>query len=213
MEIFVNNLAYQVEDKEIRDLFAAYGEVRRASVVKDRETNRSRGFGFVDMPNPAEGQKAIAELNGKPLQGRNMMVSEARPREARPAPGGGSFQGGGFGGPRPPRPPYTPSSAQASGSGYGAPAPRPSYSSSPTPPPRRADAPPPGAITSPEELEEIANRRPRVKNFGPDRRKADNSKFEEKKKPVLKGVEKGRQGSRFNADDEDEDFTPPVRIR
>ena len=111
MEIFVNNLAYQVEDKDIRELFAPFGEVRRASVVKDRETNRSRGFGFVDMPNAAEGQRACAELNGKPLQGRNMMVSEARPRDARPAPGAGSSQGGGFGAPRPPRQPYTPSSA------------------------------------------------------------------------------------------------------
>ena len=203
MEIFVNNLAYQVEDKDIRELFAAFGEVRRASVVKDRETGRSRGFGFVDMPNPAEGQRAVAELNNQPLQGRNMMVSEARPRDARPAPSSGGFGGA----PRPPRPAYAPSSSQSSG-GYSSAAPRQPYGA---PAPRRPD-PAFSNITSPEELEEIANR-PRVKSFGPDRRKTDSSKFEEKKKPVLKGVEKGRQNNRLVSEDDDEDFTPPVRIR
>ena len=203
MEIFVNNLAYQVEDKDIRELFAAFGEVRRASVVKDRETGRSRGFGFVDMPNQAEGARAVAELNNQPLQGRNMMVSEARPRDARPAPSAGGFGGA----PRPPRPAYTPSSSQPSG-GYASAAPRQPYGA---PAPRRPD-PAFGNITSQEELDEITSR-PRVKSFGPDRRKTDTSKFEEKKKPVLKGVEKGRQNNRLVSDDEDEDFTPPVRIR
>jgi RNA recognition motif-containing protein len=209
MEIFVNNLAYQVEDKEIRDLFAAFGEVRRAAVVKDRETGQSRGFAFVDMPNAAEAQRAIGELNGQPLQGRNMAVSEARPRESRPAPGGGYGGGpsqGGFGGPRPPRPAYTPSSSQG---GYSS-APSQPYGA----PMARRPVPPVANLAGPEELEELAARKVRAKNFGPDKRKAKPDKFEEKKRPVLKGIEKGRQNSgRLPSDDEDDEFTPPVRIR
>lgn len=98
MRIYVGNLPYQITEDELRDLFADYGEVSSASVVTDRETGRSRGFGFVEMPTSSEAEAAIAELNGKPYQGRPLAVNEARPRTEGGGFGGGRGGGGGFGG-------------------------------------------------------------------------------------------------------------------
>ena len=83
-----------------RTAFAAFGDVATARIVTDRETNRSKGFGFVEMPNDAEARQAIEALNGQDLGGRKAVVNEARPREERPRTGGfgGERRGGGFGG-------------------------------------------------------------------------------------------------------------------
>ncbi|MBN1666898.1 MAG: RNA-binding protein [Anaerolineales bacterium] len=83
MNIYVGNLSYRTTDADLRTAFEEYGEVASASVVKDRETQRSRGFGFVEMPNDDEGQAAITGLNGAELGGRELKVNEARPREER----------------------------------------------------------------------------------------------------------------------------------
>ena len=90
MRIFVGNLPWAIHDDSLRDLFAAYGQVNSATVMVDRDTGRSKGFGFVDMPDDGEAQKAIAALNGKDTQGRPLTVNEARPREFR---GGGRESG------------------------------------------------------------------------------------------------------------------------
>ena len=92
MNIYVGNLGYTVTDEDLREAFAAYGEVSSASVIRDRDSGRSRGFGFVEMPSSTEAQVAIDALNGKDLQGRAITANQARPRET----GGG----GGGGGPR-----------------------------------------------------------------------------------------------------------------
>jgi RNA recognition motif-containing protein len=84
MNIYVGNLAYGVTDDELREAFAAYGEVSRASVIMDRETGRSKGFGFVEMPDNAAAESAIKALNDQPIGGRPIRVNEARPREDRP---------------------------------------------------------------------------------------------------------------------------------
>ena len=84
MNIYVGNLPYAVDRDELRDIFAAYGEVAAARVVSDRETGRSKGFGFVEMPNDEEAKKAIEALNGNEIGGRKAVVNEARPREERP---------------------------------------------------------------------------------------------------------------------------------
>lgn len=78
--IYVGNLAYSVSDDGLRQAFAAYGEVARAKVIMDRDTGRSKGFGFVEMPNDAEAEAAIEGLNEQPIEGRNVRVNEARPR-------------------------------------------------------------------------------------------------------------------------------------
>lgn len=83
MNIYVGNLAYGVADADLRGLFAASGEVTSASVIMDKLSGQSKGFGFVEMPSNAEGLAAIRALNDQPLQGRNMRVNEAKPREAR----------------------------------------------------------------------------------------------------------------------------------
>lgn len=100
MNIYVGNLSYDTTEAELREAFGRFGEVQEARVVEDRETGRPRGFGFVEMPNASEAQKAIAELNGASLQGRNITVNEARPRESRGGGGGGGRggRGGGRGG-------------------------------------------------------------------------------------------------------------------
>lgn len=85
MNIYVGNLAYGVTDADLRDLFSASGEVSSASVITDKFSGESKGFGFVEMPGTAEAQNAIKTLNEHPLKGRNMRVNEAKPREARPA--------------------------------------------------------------------------------------------------------------------------------
>jgi len=109
VNIFVGNLPYGVTDNELRQAFEAHGAVSSASVILDKFTGKSRGFGFVEMPNQAEAQAAIQALNGKDIQGRAMRVNEAQPREDRPRrerSGGGDWGGerrgggggGGFGG-------------------------------------------------------------------------------------------------------------------
>jgi RNA recognition motif-containing protein len=93
--IYVGNLTWDSTADDLLALFQGYGAVARAQVITDRETGRSRGFGFVEMDNDAEAQKAIDDLNGKPFRGRPLTVNEARPREDR---GGGGGYGGGGGG-------------------------------------------------------------------------------------------------------------------
>jgi len=86
MRIFVGNLAFTTTEEELSQLFEAYGIVERTQIVTDRETGRSRGFGFVEMPDTAEAQAAIAGLNGTSLEGRPLTVNEARQREERGGP-------------------------------------------------------------------------------------------------------------------------------
>ena len=83
MNIYVGNLPYSVDRDELRGIFEQYGEVSAARVVSDRETGRSKGFGFVEMPNDEEAKKAIEALNGNDIGGRKAVVKEARPREPR----------------------------------------------------------------------------------------------------------------------------------
>ena len=85
MDIYVGNLSYDITAEELREAFEQHGEVASAKIVTDRETGRSKGFGFVEMPNEAEGEAAIAELNGAMLKGRTARVNQARPRDERPA--------------------------------------------------------------------------------------------------------------------------------
>ena len=84
MNIYVGNLAYGVTDDDLREAFAAFGEVERASVIMDRDTGRSKGFGFVEMPDNAQAEAAINGMNEKDLSGRAIRVNEAKPREDRP---------------------------------------------------------------------------------------------------------------------------------
>ena len=94
-KLFVGNLAFSVTGADLESLFASAGTVESATVVNDRDTGRSRGFGFVEMSSSSEAGKAIAELNGHDLGGRTINVSEAKERE--PRSGGGGRSGGGFG--------------------------------------------------------------------------------------------------------------------
>jgi len=96
MNLYVSNLPYTMTDEEFQAVFAAHGQVSSARVVKDRESGRSRGFGFVEMVNDAEGKKAIEALNGQDFGGRSLTVNEARPRTPN-GPGGGGFSKGGGG--------------------------------------------------------------------------------------------------------------------
>ncbi len=101
MKIYVGNLPFSATDATLKDVFAQHGQVDSASVVLDRDTGRSRGFGFVEMGDAAAAQKAIAALNGYSMDGRPLVVNEAKPREDRgPRAGGGrgGFGGGGGGG-------------------------------------------------------------------------------------------------------------------
>ena len=84
MNIYAGNLAYDVTDADLREAFGAFGEVSSASVISDKFSNESKGFGFVEMPNNGQALSAIKALNEKPLKGRIMRVNEAKPREARP---------------------------------------------------------------------------------------------------------------------------------
>ena len=86
MNIFVGNLPWSTTEEELSHLFEPYGIVDRAQIATDRETGRSRGFGFVEMPDSAEAREAIVELNGTEVGGRPLTVSEARPREGEPRP-------------------------------------------------------------------------------------------------------------------------------
>ena len=89
MNIYVGNLAYEVTDDNLAEEFGAYGQVESARVITDRFSGRSRGFGFVEMPNNAEAQTAIDSLNGKEIKGRAVTANQARPREAMGGGGGG----------------------------------------------------------------------------------------------------------------------------
>ncbi len=93
MNIYVGNLSFDATEDEVRELFAAFGQVTSVSLIKDKFTGRPRGFGFVEMANDGEAQKAIAELHGKDFKGRSMTINQARPREE----GGGFGRGGGGG--------------------------------------------------------------------------------------------------------------------
>ena len=97
MKLYVGNLSFQTSSSDLEELFAGIGGVESASVVEDRETGRSRGFGFVQMSSKEDGEKAISELNGSQFGGRELKVNEARPREDRPRGGGGGYGGGGGG--------------------------------------------------------------------------------------------------------------------
>ena len=95
MNIYVSNLSFAVVDEDLRSYFAEYGEVSTAKVIVDKYTNRSKGFGFVEMNDDVAAQKAIAELDGATVDGRSIKVSVARPKEERPARQEKSFTGGG----------------------------------------------------------------------------------------------------------------------
>ena len=101
-KLYVGNLAYSVRDESLQETFSQFGSVTSAKVMMDRETGRSKGFGFVEMSSPAEAQAAMNAMNGQPLEGRAIVVNEARPREERPGGfgggGGGRSGGGGYGG-------------------------------------------------------------------------------------------------------------------
>ena len=84
MNIYVSNLGFSVQDADLKQLFAQYGEVSSSKVIMDKLTNQSRGFGFVEMPDDTAAQTAINELNGSSVDGRSIKVTEARPREERP---------------------------------------------------------------------------------------------------------------------------------
>ena len=93
MNIYVSNLSFNVQDEDLREFFAPYGEVTSAKIINDRETGRSRGFGFVEMSDDAASKKAIAELDQATVEGRTIDVTEAKPKTDWPAR---NFSGGGF---------------------------------------------------------------------------------------------------------------------
>lgn len=97
-KLYVGNLAYSVTDSTLEQMFAAHGNVQSAQVIMDRDTGRSKGFGFVEMSSDQEAQAAIAAMNGQQVEGRSLTVNEARPREDRGGGGGrGGHGGGGYG--------------------------------------------------------------------------------------------------------------------
>lgn len=99
-KLYVGNLPYQMRDSDLEQAFSQFGQVTSAKVMMERETGRSKGFGFVEMGSDAEAQAAISGMNGQPLGGRSIVVNEARPMEQRPRGfgGGGGGGGGGYGG-------------------------------------------------------------------------------------------------------------------
>jgi RNA recognition motif-containing protein len=102
-KLYVGNLTYNVNEADLEALFAPFGTVQSAQIIVDRDTNRSKGFGFVEMDTDAQAQAAIQGLNEREHDGRNLTVNEAKPREARPSSGGyggggGGRSGGGYGG-------------------------------------------------------------------------------------------------------------------
>lgn len=98
MNIYVGNLPFSASEDELRQAFAAFGTVTAVSIIKDHDTGQSRGFAFVEMANAAEGQAAIAKLNGQEMGGRALKINEARPREEGGGGGGGGRRPGGYGG-------------------------------------------------------------------------------------------------------------------
>jgi RNA recognition motif-containing protein len=95
VNIYVGNLSYSTTETSMRQAFEAFGRVESVSIIQDRATGRSRGFGFVVMPDSAQGQAAITGMNDKDLDGRRIKVNEARPRSDAPGGGGGDHRGGG----------------------------------------------------------------------------------------------------------------------
>ncbi len=95
-KLYVGNLTYRVSSSDLEQLFSQYGSVESAEVISDRDTGRSKGFGFVEMSNDAEARAAIDALNEQEHDGRRLTVNEARPREPRPGGGGGGGGGGGW---------------------------------------------------------------------------------------------------------------------
>ena len=103
MKLYVGNLSFNTSNQDLSDLFGTVGTVESANIIEDRETGRSRGFGFVEMSSQAEGESAIEQLNGKEVDGRELKVNEAKPQESRGGGGGrggygGANRGGGGGG-------------------------------------------------------------------------------------------------------------------
>ena len=84
MNIYVGNLPYGITDESLKDLFSDFGSVSDSNVITDRDTGRSKGFGFIEMPDQAEGEEAIKQLDGKELEGRNIKVNVAKPKEDKP---------------------------------------------------------------------------------------------------------------------------------
>ena len=111
-KLYVGNLPYSVRDEDLQQSFGQFGAVTSAKVMMERDTGRSKGFGFVEMASDAEAQAAIAGMNGQPLGGRSVVVNEARPMEARPPRSGGGGFGGGGGG-------YGGGGDRSGGGGYG----------------------------------------------------------------------------------------------
>ena len=99
-KLYVGNLAYSVTDSTLQQIFSAHGNVQSAQVIMDRDTGRSKGFGFVEMGSDQEAQAAITALNGTEVEGRNLTVNEARPKTEGPRGGGGGGGRGGYGGRR-----------------------------------------------------------------------------------------------------------------
>lgn len=99
MNIYVGNLPFEATEDEIRAMFEPFGQVTSVALIVDKFTNRPRGFGFVEMPNVGEAQKAIQALNGTEMGGRNLAINPARPREEGGGSRGGGYGGGGRGGP------------------------------------------------------------------------------------------------------------------
>ena len=111
-KLYVGNLPYSVRDSDLEQAFGQFGSVTSAKVMMERDTGRSKGFGFVEMGSDAEAQAAIQGMNGQPLGGRGIVVNEARPMEPRPPRSGGGFGGGGGGG-------YGGGGRSGGGGGYG----------------------------------------------------------------------------------------------
>lgn len=95
MKLYVGNLSFNTTSSDLENLFAAAGTVQSANLIEDRETGRSRGFGFVEMSSQEEGESAISQFNGKEVDGRALKVNEAKPQERRSGGGGGGYGGGG----------------------------------------------------------------------------------------------------------------------
>ena len=98
MKLYVGNLSFHTSEADLNNLFSAHGTVESCRIITDRDTGRSRGFGFVEMASKAEAENAIAQLDGKEFDGRNIKVNEAKPREDRGGFGGGGGRGGNGGG-------------------------------------------------------------------------------------------------------------------
>jgi RNA recognition motif-containing protein len=94
-KLYVGNLSFDVTQNQLQDMFAPYGSVQSAQLISDRETGRSKGFGFVEMSSDKEAEAAISGMNGQMIEGRALTVNEAKPKEARPRTGGGYGGGGG----------------------------------------------------------------------------------------------------------------------